>query len=65
MDRRLLEILACTKCKGELAYDEREALLVCKRCGLRFRMIEGIPDMIIEDAEGRIRTCEGPTPSRS
>ncbi|MYA32729.1 MAG: Trm112 family protein [Gemmatimonadales bacterium] len=52
LDERLLEILACPKCKGELEYRAgkgREAL-ICHPCGLKFKVDEGIPIMLIDEA---------------
>ena len=40
IDPKLLEILACPKCKGSLEYREAEASLICHDCRLRYR-IEG------------------------
>ena len=49
IDERLLEILVCPKCHGELALkDDR---LVCQSCGLRYPIRDGIPVMLIEEAE--------------
>lgn len=49
VDPDLLEILACPKCKARV---EQEAeRLVCVRCGLRYRVEDGIPIMLIEEAE--------------
>ncbi|MCK4491731.1 MAG: Trm112 family protein [Candidatus Altiarchaeales archaeon] len=49
MDQKLLEILACPKCKGdlELAGDS----LTCSKCRLRYRIEDGIPIMLIDEAE--------------
>ncbi|MCK5411791.1 MAG: Trm112 family protein, partial [Gemmatimonadetes bacterium] len=38
LDERLLEILACPKCKGELEYREAEDSLLCHACRLRYRI---------------------------
>ncbi len=44
----LLKILRCTNCKGSL--EKREMFLVCEKCGLAYPIIEGVPDMLLEDA---------------
>jgi len=50
LDKKLLKILACPKCKGELKYDEKN--LICDNCRLKFKILEGnIPDLLLEDAE--------------
>lgn len=53
LKKELLDILVCPKCKGELDYrcgKEREAL-ICKRCRLLYPVKDGIPVMLIEEAE--------------
>ncbi len=49
LDPALLEILACPECKVqvELAGDH----LVCTKCGRRYRIENGIPVMIVDEAE--------------
>ena len=53
LDKRLLNILACPKCKGELAYRDLkgEESLTCNKCRLRYRVDDGIPIMLIDKAE--------------
>lgn len=47
----LLEILACPKCKGEVRLrDDGEALL-CGACRLSYPVKDGIPVMLIDEAE--------------
>ncbi len=47
---RLLEILVCPKCKGELEYRESEAALLCQSCKLRYAVRDDIPIMLIDEA---------------
>ncbi|MGD0111268.1 MAG: Trm112 family protein [Armatimonadota bacterium] len=49
IDPSLLEILACPTCKTkvELADDR----LICVACGRRYRIEDGIPVMLLEEAE--------------
>jgi uncharacterized protein YbaR (Trm112 family) len=51
LDERLLEILVCPKCKGDLEYREDEAALLCHACSLRYRIEDEIPIMLIDEAE--------------
>ena len=52
LSKQLLDILACPKCKNSLLYEEKKKRLACRKCRLRFRVMEGdIPNMVIEDAE--------------
>jgi uncharacterized protein YbaR (Trm112 family) len=47
----LKEILACPKCKGELEFREAESEIRCLACRLAFRIDDGIPVMLIEEAK--------------
>ncbi len=47
---KLLEILVCPKCKGDLEYREAEPALVCQACKLRYAVRDDIPIMLIDEA---------------
>ncbi len=51
IDKELLEILACPKCKA--AVKETGDKIVCTNasCGLRYPVRDGIPVMLIDEAE--------------
>jgi len=51
IDPKLLEILVCPKCRGELEYSESEQTLTCHHCELRYRIEDDIPIMLIDEAE--------------
>jgi len=51
IDKKLLSILACPKCKGDLEYNKKENKLLCNKCRLKYKIIDDVPDMLIEDAE--------------
>jgi uncharacterized protein YbaR (Trm112 family) len=51
IDPKLLEILVCPKCRGKLEYREQEQQLRCHSCRLRYRIDDGIPVMLIDEAE--------------
>jgi len=51
LSAKLLEILCCPKCKGDLIYDETNQRLTCENCRLRFLIREDIPVMLINEAE--------------
>jgi uncharacterized protein YbaR (Trm112 family) len=51
LDERLLEILVCPKCKGELEYREEEHKLLCHACRLQYEVQDDIPIMLIDEAE--------------
>jgi len=46
-----LKILVCPACHGELNEDEAASKLRCTRCGLAYPVLDGIPIMLIEEAE--------------
>ncbi len=49
IDQKLLEIMACPKCKGDIR--EKGMFLLCRHCDLAFPVLdETIPNMIIEEA---------------
>jgi len=50
MDKELLEILACPKCKGELQLTVDGSALRCDACRLSYRVDEGIPILLIDEA---------------
>ncbi len=50
MDKELLDVLACPKCKGPLKRSGNEAFL-CESCGLRFEIEDGIPNFLLDDAK--------------
>ncbi|MCM8778753.1 MAG: Trm112 family protein [Candidatus Omnitrophica bacterium] len=47
--KELLSLLVCPACKGEVELKGNK--LVCKHCGLKYPVKEGIPIMLIEEAE--------------
>ena len=51
LDKELLHILACPKCKGELEYDQENQKLICHKCRLKYRIEDDIPIMLIDEAE--------------
>ncbi|AKK08677.1 Trm112 family protein [Corynebacterium testudinoris] len=50
LDPQLLEVLACPKDKGPLTYLEEDNVLVNERLGLAYRIDDGIPVMLIDEA---------------
>lgn len=50
IDEKLLEILVCPKCRGELRYEAEPPSLVCERCRLRYPVREDIPILLIDEA---------------
>ncbi|HYA12139.1 MAG TPA: Trm112 family protein [Thermodesulfovibrionales bacterium] len=50
LDRELLEILACPKCKGDIRLTENGDGLICEKCKLLYPIRDGIPVMLIDEA---------------
>ena len=51
LDKELLDILVCPKCKGELEYDKEANKLICHACKLKYRIEKDVPIMLIDEAE--------------
>lgn len=67
LDKELLDILACPKCKSEkkvvdeagnekivqidLEYDTANQRLICHECRLKYKVEDDIPIMLIDEAE--------------
>lgn len=50
MDKKLLDILACPICKGQLYYAHKNKELICRLDRLAYPIREGIPVMIESEA---------------
>lgn len=51
LNKELIEILACPKCKGGLNLRPDESAFECPRCRLAYRITDDIPNFIIEEAQ--------------
>lgn len=51
LDKELLEILACPESKAPLIYFEEEAFLFCPQSRLKYPIRDGIPVMLVDEAE--------------
>jgi uncharacterized protein len=51
LDAELLEILVCPNDRGEVDYLEDEQVIVCRTCGYRYPVRDGIPVMLIDEAD--------------
>lgn len=49
IDKELLSILACPDCKAPV--EEREDKIVCTTCGRKYPIRDGIPVMLVEEAQ--------------
>lgn len=50
INKELLEILACPKCKGDLTLTQTGDGLICNICKLKYPVKDDIPVMLIEEA---------------
>ncbi len=51
IDRELLEILACPQCKASVKVEGEKIICTNPQCGLRYPIRDGIPVMLIDEAE--------------
>lgn len=51
LDQELLEILACPESKAPLIYFEEDGFLFCPKSRLKYRIDDGIPVMLVDEAE--------------
>jgi len=49
IDKELLDILACPACKADVKLEEER--IVCTECARRYPIRDGIPVMLVEEAE--------------
>lgn len=56
MDKKLLAILACPLCKGDVDYDREKEELVCRADGVAYPIRDGIPVML--ETEARTLTTD-------
>ena len=52
IDATLAQVLVCPVDKADLDQDVASARLVCTECGRRYPVRDGIPIMLVEEAEG-------------
>jgi uncharacterized protein len=45
-----LDLLRCPLSPSEVRLEQTEDALVCQRCRLKFRMKDGVPSLIVEEA---------------
>ena len=56
IDKELLEILACPKCKADVKLEGEKIICTNPQCGLRYPIRDGIPVMLETEA----RALDGP-----
>jgi uncharacterized protein YbaR (Trm112 family) len=51
LNKQLLEILICPKCRGKVRLDEKANGIICDQCRLIYEIKEDIPVMLVEEAK--------------
>lgn len=51
INKELLDILACPKCKGSILLNDSQDGLICRQCKLLYEIRDGIPIMLIDEAK--------------
>jgi len=51
IDKQLLDVLACPKCKAEVKVEGEKIVCQNPQCGLRYPIRDWIPVMLIDQAE--------------
>lgn len=49
IDDELMKILVCPACKGDVRLEGQK--IVCAKCGRRYPIRDGIPVMLVDEAE--------------
>ena len=49
IDKDLLNILACPACQADVV--EEQDMIVCQKCGRRYPIRDGIPVLLVDEAE--------------
>jgi uncharacterized protein len=50
VNQKLLDILVCPKCKGDLVLTDNADGLICRPCRLKYEIKDDIPIMLIDQA---------------
>jgi uncharacterized protein YbaR (Trm112 family) len=50
LNKELIDILACPKCKGPVTLREDESAFECPVCKLAYLVVDDIPNFIVEEA---------------
>lgn len=51
LPEKLLAKLACPNCKGKVSYVQDKDRLICGACSLSYRIDNGVPVLLIDEAE--------------
>ncbi len=51
INEKLLEILVCPKCKGDLVLTDNSDGLICHACRLKYEIKDDIPIMLVSEGD--------------
>jgi hypothetical protein len=51
IDKALLDILACPKCKNAVVLNKAKDKLLCRECGIVYPIKDDIPVMLVDEAK--------------
>jgi uncharacterized protein len=51
LDEKLLEILACPQCRGNVRWDKESGGIICDQCKLLYEVKNDIPIMLVNEAK--------------
>lgn len=51
LNKKLLEIIICPKCRGKIRYDEKLNGIICDQCKLMYEIKDDIPVLLAEEAK--------------
>ena len=51
LNKKLVDILACPQCHGDVRWDEKMSGIICNQCKLLYEVKNDIPIMIVEEAK--------------
>jgi uncharacterized protein YbaR (Trm112 family) len=57
ISQKLLEIIACPKCKGQVQLSETQDGLICTACQLIYEIRDDIPIMLLDEAKPLIQAA--------
>jgi uncharacterized protein YbaR (Trm112 family) len=60
LNRDLIDILACPKCKGPLTLRPDESAFECAACKLAYLVADDIPNFLIDEAQPLCAWCGAP-----
>ncbi len=50
LNKKLLEILICPRCRGKVRLDEKANGVICDHCKLLYEIKDDIPVLLVEEA---------------